>query len=87
MRALRLGFNGIQLLKPTIKSRLTEWPDEAAEKQRMRETATSRPKRKKPGRPDPATSWELPRQDLPTTKTETKSSPEAQVERPSLPKR
>lgn len=87
MRALRLGFNGIQLLKPTMKGRLTEWPDEAAERQRRQETGTSRSRRKKPGWHDPATSWELPRPEMIPAKTETTPSPQVQAQQPRLPGR
>ena len=87
MRALRLGFNGIQMLKYTMKSKLTVDFDTYHYDQRQQELDGKERKRKKPGRLNPATPWDLPRQELFTARAESTPSPHAQAPQPRLPGR
>lgn len=87
MRAIRLGLNGLEMLKPTIRTRLTEGFDTNPYDQRQHEDEAPRKKRKKPGSHTPATPWELPRQDGFTARAEPTPSPQVQAPQPRLPGR
>jgi hypothetical protein len=87
MRALRLGFNGVQMLKYTMKSRLTVGSDTYPYDERQRDMDSKARKRKKPGSHTPATPWELPRQDGFTARAEPTPSPQVQAPQPRLPGR
>lgn len=87
MRALRLGFNGVQMLKYTMKGRLTVGSDTYPYDQRRQEMDSKATKRKKPGNLNPATAWELPRQEGFTERAEPTASPQVQAPQPRLPGR